>query len=228
MGCIWWIQPYTAVFPNWGAMACHLQYSGVPWSNMIFNTSLKNTFSKCLQTLKQIAMSSPLDAANYISFLYGTASWKRLGNTTIQSLNPLQNKSWSSRNQCIVFKLCSVLSYIFFFYLFPKLLYSNMVAVCIKNEMDGQINTFRLQLRITSPHQLWCACNVIITPPDQFWCACDVSNTFEHKATAFTAYVDHEVNSTCPIGDVQKSDCHLINLFYIGTDLIKLYCDHQR
>jgi len=53
---------------------------------MIFNTSLKNTFSKCLQTLKQIAMSSPLDAANYISFLYGTASWKRLGNTTIQSL----------------------------------------------------------------------------------------------------------------------------------------------
>jgi len=39
----------------------------VPGANSFFNISVKNTFSKCHQTLKQIALGSPLGAAGNIS-----------------------------------------------------------------------------------------------------------------------------------------------------------------
>jgi len=47
---------------------CHLQYSGVPRANWFSNICIiKNTTSKCHSALKQIAMGSPLGAANCIS-----------------------------------------------------------------------------------------------------------------------------------------------------------------
>jgi len=48
--------------PSGSQPGCRLQYSGVPRANLRFNISL---FSKCHQTLKQIAMDSPLGATNY-------------------------------------------------------------------------------------------------------------------------------------------------------------------
>ena len=42
---------------------------------------IKSTISKWHQALKQIAMGSPLGAANYISLLQGAANLNRLGNT---------------------------------------------------------------------------------------------------------------------------------------------------
>jgi len=41
---------------------CHLRYSGVPRANAFFNISSKTLFSKCHQTLKQIALGSLLRA----------------------------------------------------------------------------------------------------------------------------------------------------------------------
>jgi len=51
-------------------------HQSVPFTNTVFNISLKNTFLKCHQTLKQIAMDSPLGVASYISILYEAASLK--------------------------------------------------------------------------------------------------------------------------------------------------------
>ena len=48
-------------------------------SNAFFKTSLKNKISKCHQTLKRIAVSSPLGAASYICLLQGAASLKKVG-----------------------------------------------------------------------------------------------------------------------------------------------------
>jgi len=48
-------------------------------SQCIFQYINKILFSKCHQTLKQIAMGSPV--ANYISLLWGAANLKILGNT---------------------------------------------------------------------------------------------------------------------------------------------------
>jgi len=50
-------------------IGCHLQYSGVPRANVFLNISLKILFSKCYQTVKQIATGSPPGAANYIFLL---------------------------------------------------------------------------------------------------------------------------------------------------------------
>ena len=57
-----------AVVPSWGATP-YLRYSGVPQASAFLNISLKILVSKCHQTLKQIAMGSPLDVTNYISLL---------------------------------------------------------------------------------------------------------------------------------------------------------------
>jgi len=43
----------------------HLQSPRVQRANTFFKYIIKNTFSNCHQTLKQIATGSPLDAANY-------------------------------------------------------------------------------------------------------------------------------------------------------------------
>jgi len=51
--------------PSGSQLGCHLQYTGVPRAKF-FNISLKKLFSKCHQTLKKIAMRSPLGAAYYI------------------------------------------------------------------------------------------------------------------------------------------------------------------
>jgi len=72
---------YRAVFPNRGAI---YDYSGVTQAGASFNISLKNTFSKCYRTLKQIAMGSPLGGANYNYLPQGVASQKRLGNTVLE------------------------------------------------------------------------------------------------------------------------------------------------
>jgi len=71
------------VVPSRGALGCHLQYTGCG-ELMRFAIQYiikKNTFSNCHQTLKQISVGSLLGATNYISFLYGAASLKRLGST---------------------------------------------------------------------------------------------------------------------------------------------------
>ena len=60
-----------------------MQCSCVPRGSTVFILSLKNTFWKCHQTLKQIATGSPLGAANCISLLQGAASLKWLGNTAL-------------------------------------------------------------------------------------------------------------------------------------------------
>ena len=48
-----------------GTLGCHLQCPGVPRANTFFYHIIKNTFSNCHQTWKQIAMG----AVNYYSFL---------------------------------------------------------------------------------------------------------------------------------------------------------------
>jgi len=51
-----------------GTSGCHLRYSGVPREKKFCNISLKITFSKCHWISKQIAVASPLGAANFIFF----------------------------------------------------------------------------------------------------------------------------------------------------------------
>jgi len=65
------IWHYRVPVPNQGAVApwVLLMILSVPQTNTFFNTSLKILFSKCHQTLKQIAMHSPVGATNYISLL---------------------------------------------------------------------------------------------------------------------------------------------------------------
>ena len=53
------------------------------------NISLKIHFSNCHQTLKRIAMGSPLGAAFYISFLQGDARLKILGTTCLAATNDI-------------------------------------------------------------------------------------------------------------------------------------------
>ena len=55
----------------------------MPRANTFFQYIIKNKFSNCRQTLKQIGMGSPLGAANYYSLLQGAASLKRLGSTDL-------------------------------------------------------------------------------------------------------------------------------------------------
>ena len=81
-GASWvWAPAPKQCFPT----GCHLRYSGMPRANTFFNASLKNAICKCHQTFKEISMSSPLGAANYISLLWGNASQKRLGNAALES-----------------------------------------------------------------------------------------------------------------------------------------------
>jgi len=48
-----------------GTLGCHLQCPGVPRANTFFYHIIKNAFSSCHQTSKQIAVG----AVNYYSFL---------------------------------------------------------------------------------------------------------------------------------------------------------------
>ena len=67
---------------------CHLRYySG---ANAFFNISLKIVFSICHHTLKQIAVGSPLGAANYIYLLQDAASLKSLGSTGVDVVHFFQ------------------------------------------------------------------------------------------------------------------------------------------
>ena len=50
-------------------------------SKTFSNVSLKTHFQNVIKSYKQIAMGSPLGAANFIFFLQGAANLKRLGNT---------------------------------------------------------------------------------------------------------------------------------------------------
>jgi len=72
----WHVSPlYSAqiyILGQWfttSAPECHSQYWGVPKCWYVFQYIIKNTFSKCHQTLKQFAMGSPPGAANCISLL---------------------------------------------------------------------------------------------------------------------------------------------------------------
>jgi len=62
-----------------GPLRCHLRYSGGPRANAFFNISLKILFSECYQTIKQIAMGSPLGAANFICLPSGRRKPKMVG-----------------------------------------------------------------------------------------------------------------------------------------------------
>jgi len=64
-------EAFTLVVLRKGVFSqgCHLRYSGVPRADAFFNISLTILVSKCHKTLKQIAMGSPLGAANYICLL---------------------------------------------------------------------------------------------------------------------------------------------------------------
>jgi len=87
---------YRAVFPNRGAI---YDYSGVPQAGASFNISLKNTFSKCYRTLKQIAMGSPLGGANYNYLPQGVASQKKVGKHCTRgsiSKNTIRAMHWQS------------------------------------------------------------------------------------------------------------------------------------
>jgi len=58
---IWWVIAFSAVVSNQGAI-----YNTEGCSEKgVFQYIIKNAFSKC-QILKQIAMGSPLGAANFI------------------------------------------------------------------------------------------------------------------------------------------------------------------
>ena len=67
--------------PSGSQPGCHSRYSGVTRANTFFNISLKILFSKCHQTLKKIAMRSPLGTANCICLLQRVASLNWLENT---------------------------------------------------------------------------------------------------------------------------------------------------
>jgi len=74
---------------------CHLRQSRVPRANAFFHTSLRIAFSKCHQTLKQIAVGSPLGAANYIFLLCGATSLKRLRSTALALNLPMMKSRWT-------------------------------------------------------------------------------------------------------------------------------------
>ena len=70
--CGWWS---ASQLPQ----GCRSQYPLVPRTNTFFSISLKNTFSKCHQASKLIAMDSTMGVANCISLLHGACKgWETL------------------------------------------------------------------------------------------------------------------------------------------------------
>ena len=65
---------------------CRSQYPLVPRTNTFFSISLKNTFSKCHQASKLIAMDSTMGVANCISLLHGACEgWETLAYKVLSS-----------------------------------------------------------------------------------------------------------------------------------------------